>query len=150
LLIRFCSLLQHICCWSDSVRCCGISYSRINLSVVVRNPTPVGHPILFVVQACLLLIRFCWFCGISVVDLVLFVVPACLLLIRLCSLLGNVCYWSGFVCCCGMSVRCCCMSVIDSVLFVVTACLLLIWFCSLFRHVWSVVDSILLLLQHFM
>jgi hypothetical protein len=40
-LVRFCWLLLHICCWSDSVRCFGIS---------------VVDPVLFVVQACLLLI----------------------------------------------------------------------------------------------
>jgi hypothetical protein len=69
LLIRFCSLLQHFCygfgsvhCWGISVVnpilfvvqaclllirfccCCNISCNRVNLGVVMRNLTPVGHP----------------------------------------------------------------------------------------------------------
>jgi hypothetical protein len=43
LLIRFCSLFRHVYCWFGFVGCCGISHSRLNLGVVVRNPTPVGH-----------------------------------------------------------------------------------------------------------
>jgi hypothetical protein len=43
LLIRFCSLLPHPCCSSDSVRCCSMS---------------VIDPVFLIVAACLLLIRF--------------------------------------------------------------------------------------------
>jgi hypothetical protein len=44
LLVRFCWLLQHVCCRVDSVRC-------FNMSVV--------DLVLLVVSTCLLLIRFC-------------------------------------------------------------------------------------------
>jgi hypothetical protein len=134
-----CSLLRIVCCWFDFVRCCGISRRRVNLGVVVRNPTPVGHPkgdrllsksrqrfrimelgryiiligSLFAGCVCWLLVAAVW--------------AACLLLIQFCSLLRHVCYWSG-------SLRYCDMYVIDPVLFVVVTCMLLIRFCWFLRY----------------